>query len=304
MKNLSLFPQSARRPQHSTEVVKVGELIPFSVIETAPGDQFILVYEAEFLSVNEEVSVDVDFFYVPLATIWALFNSWRYDQRHIELPFISPNGATWEPGTVFTLLEYSIASLDKGLPFRLAAYAAIWNEFYRLPEERERNCYLFPGENDEPGYVYSSREGVDPNCFYPQSRPLPRNWGKNFDTFVERGSIKHIGGCSFELKKLKKMNKNVKVLGSELLVQPPVHGLIVGLIAVGTNVTGERPAYDRGILATYPDPDPSGYFPIYGSFVERHSSDRIFAVTKETGEDVARIENAVDLYRLIPKRPV
>lgn len=258
------------------ESFRMGELIPFAVIETLPGDQFTLSSKAilrlaPLLSPTMHwVIVDVEFFYVPFRTVWPSFNAWLNGVKDAEPPFIEMKvNGPWRFGSVFDYLGYPIVPHGyehntpiKVLPFRLAAYAAVWNNFYRNPElQALRNDILFPGENDGPGRVYSSREGVDPNCFYPVSRPLPRNWSKDYltschphanerqDLLAAKSGIKHIGSYhgEFDIEEVlataMDAEENIpigyqagrgvaKIQGHELSVHCPEHGLIMGLLSV------------------------------------------------------------------------
>ncbi len=177
---------------------KMGRLVPFMLVETLPGDSF--KFSSEFFTrmmplvapVMHRLRLKAEFFFVPTRIIWENFEHWITGDLDVEAPYV-PVGPghtrNFLKGTIFDYLGYPIYSPGQQLseemrlsPIPLAAYAKVYNEYYR-----DQNLVspivdkLTDGNNLGLGKIL--REGPTAGvAFNYASEPLLRAWERDYFT--------------------------------------------------------------------------------------------------------------------------
>lgn len=150
----------------------MGQLIPFLTLETLPGDYFEIDFEVMcrfaplFLPIMHRCDMTIHYFYVPNRIIWPEPSGWSsyITQKedllapYFDLP-VDPISAA--PGKRYSIPDYmgfptdniggggsSILNVSISM-LPIAAYWAIFNEYYRNPQiQPEINLSINPGFND------------------------------------------------------------------------------------------------------------------------------------------------------------
>lgn len=134
---------------------KMGQLIPTTVMDVLPGDivnistENLLRFAPLVSPVMHKVKVNTHYFFVPTRILWDEFSKWITGESDVMAPYFEV-----ESNVVGSLADYMgvpvVASMDpvKCSPIPFAAYAKIWDEYYRDQNlQDERFLPLVPGDN-------------------------------------------------------------------------------------------------------------------------------------------------------------
>lgn len=179
---------------------KMGRLVPFMLIETLPGDRFR--FSSEFFTrmmplvspVMHRLRLKAEFFFVPTRILWKNFQYWITGDMDVEAPYIPigpGHSRNFKKGGIFDYLGYPVylpgtdpllSEEMKVSPIPIAAYAKVYNEYYRhqdlvspLIDE------LTDGNNLGTGKIM--RDGPTAGVsFNYNSEPLLRAWERDYFT--------------------------------------------------------------------------------------------------------------------------
>lgn len=150
---------------HTTSF-RMGEIIPFCVMETLPGDKWKISHEnwlrfAPLISpVMHFIQVKCNWFFCPYRLIWVEWEDFITNEVDVEMPYLTglnslPLGSLQDylgvsPEVTLNTLQISA--------FQVAVYTKIWDEYYRDQNlQIERFSMLVPGNNNTTGttpYTY------------------------------------------------------------------------------------------------------------------------------------------------------
>lgn len=170
----------------------MGELVPTTALEVLPGD-VINISVANMLRfaplrspVMHRVRVRTDYFFVPNRITFAEWPDFISGNTDVELPYIGND--EWIQGSLSDYLgvppgAYPNQSKVSAFPF--AAYAMIWDEYYRHQDlQTEVFKPLTPGSNTLNYTLFAN------------NRPLRRSWRRDYLTsalpFAQKGDAVQI----------------------------------------------------------------------------------------------------------------
>lgn len=136
---------------------KMGRLVPFLLLETLPGDDFIISTEALYrfaplyLPLMHRVEVKTHYFYVPNRIVWPNWTKFISGDETINMAQTlwaissqSNQGGIMEYFGAPSFDESSVSITNiNALPY--AAYIAIYNEYYRNPNLEEEVIFYSTG---------------------------------------------------------------------------------------------------------------------------------------------------------------
>lgn len=197
-----------RRPQYSKfdlshdkkMSLRMGRLVPMLNMECLPGDKFRINTEtflrfAPLISpVMHRVRCSIHFYFVPTRILWSNFERWITKQSDVEAPYM-------EVGQSQDILNIPVASLGDymGLPtgeylqtseklstLPFAAYAKIWDEYYR-DQNLQAEVFQSTGDGNDTGLYYA---------LLAEAQPLRCAWEHDYFTsclpFAQKGDAVQI----------------------------------------------------------------------------------------------------------------
>lgn len=173
----------------------MGELIPTACIECIPGDNFfemscenMLRFAPLISPVMHKIRVTTHYFFVPNRILWPEWEKWITNDSDVAAPFLQILEDDFpQVGGLADYLGYPTGTVGpaanlKVSPFPIAAYAKIWNEYYRDQNlQDELNTTLVPADNGSNLLSW----------FNWSNNPLRRAWQHDYLTsalpFAQKG---------------------------------------------------------------------------------------------------------------------